>query len=111
MTDHTVGGFKSNGEGWVNNNEDSATKIAKHVQFLQPAEEETYPPILPGTKVKTTEANIALKKEWTREAWEAKKWGVEGEVIGHHDSHGLCYDIRHEDGSIGCYDPTEFIVL
>jgi hypothetical protein len=24
-----------------------------------------------------------------------------------HNSHGLCYDVRHVDGSLGCYDPDE----
>jgi len=35
------------------------------------------------------------------------KWGVEGVVLDHHDSHGLCYDVRHDDGSFCCYDPDE----
>jgi hypothetical protein len=29
----------------------------------------------------------------------------------HHDSHGLCYDVRHDDGTEGCYDPSEFEVI
>jgi len=36
-----------------------------------------------------------------------QKWGVVGEVMDHHDSHGLCYEVKHPDGSIGVYDPTE----
>lgn len=70
-----------------------------------------YPPISARTKVKTTQANIALRKEWTDEAWEKRKWGVQGTVITHHDSHGLCYDVRHEDGTEGCYDPSELEVV
>lgn len=70
-----------------------------------------YPPISPGTRVKTTEPNMALRKEWTDEGWARKKWDMEGEVITHHDSHGLCYDVKHQDGTEGCYDPTEFKVL
>lgn len=72
---------------------------------------EKWPPISPGTKVRTTQANMALRKEWTDECWASKKWGVQGTVITHHDSHGLCYDVRHEDGSQGCYDPSEFEVV
>lgn len=33
--------------------------------------------------------------------------GVEGIIIGYHTGHGLCYDVRHNDGSIGTYDPDE----
>lgn len=45
------------------------------------------------------------------EAWNARKWGVQGTILMHHDSHGLCYDVRHDDGTEGCYDPGEFEVL
>lgn len=37
--------------------------------------------------------------------------GVEGEVIGEHNSHGLCYDVQHEDGTTVSYDPLELEVL
>ena len=72
---------------------------------------EKWPPIDPGTPVVTTQPNVKLKKEWTAAGWEEKKWGVHGIIQGHHDSHGLCYDIRHEDGSSATYDPSEFAVV
>ncbi|MBI4032628.1 hypothetical protein HY374_02895 [Candidatus Berkelbacteria bacterium] len=68
---------------------------------------ESYPPLKPGTVVQTTEPNQAMRDEWTDEGWASKRAGVRGTVIVHHDSHGLCYDVRHEDGTIGCYDPSE----
>jgi len=49
--------------------------------------------------------------DYVPEARKMRKWGVEGEIIGHHDSHGLCYDVRHDDGSIGTYDPDEMEVI
>ncbi len=70
-----------------------------------------YPPISPGTLVKTIEPNLALRDEWTDEGWAKRKWGVRGKILTHHDSHGLCYDVRHEDGTEGCYDPSELRVL
>ncbi len=70
-----------------------------------------YPPISPGTSVRTTQANWGLCKEWTEEGWASKKWGVRGKVLTHHDSHGLCYEVRHEDGTVGCYDPSELEVI
>ena len=67
--------------------------------------------ISPGTPVKTTEENLNLRGEWTQEALLGRKWGLKGVVVTHHDSHGLCYEVRHEDGSVGCYDPSELEVI
>jgi hypothetical protein len=72
---------------------------------------DVYPPISLGTWVRTTEPNPELRNEWTEEGLEKRRWNVQGIVVGHHDSHGLCYDIRHEDDSIGCYDPSELEVI
>lgn len=70
-----------------------------------------WPPIDPGTEVKTTQPNLEMRGEWTDEGWASKKWGVQGTILTHHDSHGLCYDVRHEDGTVGCYDPSELEVV
>lgn len=69
------------------------------------------PPLAPGTPVRTTTPNEARRREWTEEGWAKKRSGVEGVIVTHHDSHGLCYDIRHNDGTVGCYDPSEFTLL
>lgn len=71
---------------------------------------EKWPPLDPGTRVKTTSKKTS-DKEWMPEALIARKWGVTGTIIMHHDSHGLCYDVQHDDGTEGCYDPNEFEVL
>lgn len=73
-------------------------------------ETKQWPPVGPGTTVTTTQPNLAKRAEWTDEAWDARQWGVQGTIIGHHDSHDLCYDILHPDGTTGCYDPSEFKV-
>ena len=70
-----------------------------------------YPLISPETVVKTTQPNWELRGEWTDKGWAERKWNVEGKVITHHDSHGLCYDVRHPDGTVGCYDPSELEVI
>lgn len=72
--------------------------------------ENDWPPIKPGTAVKTTSANPNVTG-WTAEAATSRIWGVEGNVIAHHDSHGLCYDVKHPNGSVGTYDPTELEVV
>ena len=71
----------------------------------------TYPPFSPGILVKTTLPNMVLRKEWTDEAWNERKWGVVGVILTHHDSHGLFYEVRHEDRTKGCYDPSELEVI
>ena len=59
----------------------------------------------PGTKVRTLRP--LHDDQYTTEALKLRKWGVTGVVKGHHDSHGLCYDVLHTDGTIGTYDPDE----
>lgn len=63
-----------------------------------------------GTRVCTQQPDVPTTG-WTAGALEARKWGVEGTVIAEHDSHGLCYDVRHDDGTQGCYEPSELVLL
>lgn len=71
---------------------------------------DSWPPISPGTSVKTTKENLAVT-DWTSEARATRQWGVRGKIVTHHDSHGLSYEVMHSDGSIGHYDPTELEVV
>ena len=66
--------------------------------------------LFPGTQVQTTKKNTP-DSEWSPEALKNRRWGVKGEIIDAHDSHGICYDVMHVDKSIGCYDPSEFVVI
>jgi hypothetical protein len=66
-----------------------------------------WPPIPIKTWVRTTQPNESLRKEWAPEVWEGRQWGVEGEVLAFHDSHGLSYEVQHPDGTVGHYDPSE----
>lgn len=69
-----------------------------------------WPPISPGASVKTTQENSSVT-DWTPKARTSRQWGVQGKIVTHHDSHGLSYEVRHPDGSIGHYDPTEIEVV
>jgi hypothetical protein len=72
---------------------------------------EKWPPISPGTRIRTKEPNEALKREWSVEGWKSKRPHALGTVVKHHDDgHGLFYDVLHDDGSIGHYDPSELEV-
>jgi hypothetical protein len=64
-----------------------------------------------GTLVRTTQEDPDTADSWTEEGKQARKWGVEGMVMSYRDSHGLCYRVRHRDGTTACYDPTELQVL
>lgn len=70
-----------------------------------------YPPLAQGTLVRTTHENPKLSHEWSEEGRRTRKWGVEGIVDNHSDSHGLCYKILHKDGTEGFYDPSEIQVI
>jgi len=58
-----------------------------------------------GTQVLTTED--AGADDWAEEAKAKRKWGVTGTVVDRSDSHGLCYRVKHEDGSTAWYEPAE----
>lgn len=78
--------------------------------LLQPSKEK-WPPLDPGTVVKTTQENPKEAETWLPEARARRRWGVQGTIVTHHDSHGLYYEVRHPDGTIGGYDPTELEVV
>lgn len=72
---------------------------------------EGHPPILPGMKVRIQIDKKRISLDWTPEALTNRQDRVIGFITGHHDSHGLCFDVIHEDGTRGCYDLHELIVL
>jgi len=72
---------------------------------------ENWPPLENSTRVRTLAIPEADEAGWTEEAKAVRKFGVLGTIIYHHDSHGLCYDVRHDDGTVGCYDSRELAVL
>lgn len=73
--------------------------------------ETKWPPLNMGTKIRTYKPNWDRRRDWTDDAWAKRRWGVIGIIEAHHDSHGLYYDVRHEDGTMAGYDPGEFDVL
>jgi len=69
-----------------------------------------WPPLDPGTRV-ITDLSGPQADDWTEVAKIRRKHGMEGRIIQHHDSHGLCYDVHHDDGTAGCYEPHELKVI
>ena len=69
-----------------------------------------YSPIASGTKVKTTGEHLS-DIAWSEELQANRKWGVTGTVLRHYCGLGLYYDVRHEDGTEGCYDPSELEIV
>lgn len=61
-----------------------------------------------GTWIKTTKPKKDV--DFIPEALLKRKWNVYGTILGHHDSHGLYYDVLHCDGSLGPYDPEELVL-
>lgn len=71
---------------------------------------ENWPPLENGTRVRTVAIPDA-PTDWTEEAKVVRRFGVLGTIFHYHDSHGLCYDVRHDDGIEACYDSRELAVL
>lgn len=67
----------------------------------------------PGTTVRTVRGPpTGLPSMWTPKAEAARRFGVRGTVGGHHDAHGLCYEVIHDDdGTTGSYDLDELVVV
>ena len=61
-----------------------------------------------GTKVLVT-VTKNVSKDWNKDALVLRKpqGQYQGVVVKQHDSHGLCYEVQFEDGTISCYDPHE----
>lgn len=74
---------------------------------------ETSLPLATRTRVMTTQPNWSLRGDWTDDAWSARQWGVGGIVEAHEDfgEFGQYCVVRHKDGSIARYDPSELKVL
>jgi len=45
--------------------------------------------------------------DWSKGKRNGVRWGVEGTVVAVHDSHGLVYDVKHDDGTTAPYEPAE----
>jgi hypothetical protein len=83
---------------------DALEVIRKEVQRL----DDLWHRSLVGMKVRTTPDG---PRDFTKEANALRRRG-QGRIIGLHDSHGLCFDVEHDDGGpMGCYDPDEIEVL
>jgi|APSaa5957512576_1039674.scaffolds.fasta_scaffold51546_3 hypothetical protein len=63
-----------------------------------------------GQPVRTTESKADLNG-WTAEGVANRRWGVLGVVVAHHDAHGLTYEVRFLDDSIGFYQQDELEII
>lgn len=52
-----------------------------------------------------------VSSDWSQEALASRKFGVFGTIINEHNSHGVCYGVRHSDGTVGYYEPWELVVV
>lgn len=68
----------------------------------------TKKPLKNGTMVQINVDPQRIAGDWTPEAIASRKMKGKGVVQGHHDSHGLCYKVAHDDdGTIGAYESHE----
>lgn len=63
--------------------------------------------LLPGTRVKTV-AVPNPSTDWDPAVLSLRRFGVDGIVLKHSDSHGLCYEVEHtDDKTKAWYEPRE----
>lgn len=62
-----------------------------------------------GRPVKTLKD--AGADDWSDPKNRGCQWGVLGRIIHYSNSHGLCFEVRHNDGSVAWYDPGELGLL
>lgn len=48
-------------------------------------------------------------RDYTPIGIQKRRPGATGIIVAHSDSHGLCFEVDHEDGSSGWYDPDELM--
>ena len=52
-------------------------------------------------------APVINPRDYTHEGQRLRKCNAIGVITAEHESHGLCYSVRHTDWTVGCYDPDE----
>lgn len=52
-------------------------------------------------------ADSLERRDFNEAAQRERRPGASGIVLKHSDSHGLCFEVRHHDGSTAWYDPDE----
>ena len=62
-----------------------------------------------GMKVRTTKS--AGSTDWSDPSRADAKWGVDGTIVQHSNSHGLIYKVLHDCGSTAWYEPAELTVF
>jgi len=62
-----------------------------------------------GTEVRTRITKSCEASDWTQAAKDSRRHNATGEVSAVHDAHGLSYEVRHSDGTVGHYEPHELI--
>jgi hypothetical protein len=64
-----------------------------------------------GTRVIPTEPSGST--DWADPQRKDAKWGAKGigTIVGHSDSHGLCYEVQHDTGGTGWYEAEELNLL
>lgn len=64
-----------------------------------------WPPDSVGTRVKTAPA-LGVR-DFNTDVVLCRRPNAWGNIVGHSDGHGLCYEVRHDDGVRAYYDPDE----
>ena len=67
---------------------------------------ENIPPWLAGTLVLTVKPEV-MSTDWETDCLKHRRWDAYGFVVRHSSGHGLCYLVRHGDGTEAWYEERE----
>jgi hypothetical protein len=64
-----------------------------------------------AVRVLTVRADPSNDEEYVQAARAARRWGVKGTLKQYSNSHGLCFQVEHDDGTTGCYEADELKLI
>lgn len=67
------------------------------------------PPFAAGTRVRTMKSDGS--RDWAARARENVQWRTVGTIVQKSDSHGLCYEVQHDDGTCAWYNHGELVKI
>jgi len=62
------------------------------------------------TRVRTLREDTTVT-DWSTPSRACVQWGAEGSIIDRSDAHGVCYGVRHDDGTAAWYALSELALV
>lgn len=67
--------------------------------------------LMVGKCVCVTHLIAGIERQYHPVARVDARLGKVGKIIGYSNSHGICYDVKHYDGTVASYEPEELTLI